>query len=246
MKATEDPSNRYLSLTGVIFELNHVDNAAFPALEKLKRDYFHHHPDEPIILHRSKILMQTPPFHPLRNPVKEKAFYHDLLQILRTLDYTVITAVIDKWEHKQQYTAWQFDPYHYALTMIIERYVQWLKRKSAVGDVMAESRGGKEDRRLKASFDRVYEKGTDYVSAEDFAAVLTSHELKVKPKISNIAGLQVADLIAHPSYRAVLAWHDKQALGAFWGVEIAQLLINTKYLRSPSGKIDGWGRKWLP
>jgi pantoate kinase len=72
------------------------------------------------------------------------------------------------------------------------------------GDVMAESRGGKEDMRLKSSFARLCIDGTDYVSPEQFQEALTSKQLKVKPKANNISGLQLADLVAHPSRNEIL------------------------------------------
>ena len=49
------------------------------------------------------------------------------------------------------------------------------------GDVMAESRGGKEDMRLKSSFVRLWKDGTDYVSPDQFQKALTSKQLKVNP-----------------------------------------------------------------
>lgn len=70
---------------------------------------------------------------------------------------------------------------------------------------MAESRGGKEDMRLKASYERLWEEGTDFVEPEQFQTALTSRQLKVKTKASNISGLQVADLLAHPSRNEILA-----------------------------------------
>jgi hypothetical protein len=70
--------------------------------------------------------------------------------------------------------------------------------------VLAESRGGKEDRRLKASFQRLWEQGTDFVSPEQFQRSLTSRQLKTKPKTANISGLQLADIIAHPSRSEIL------------------------------------------
>jgi len=69
---------------------------------------------------------------------------------------------------------------------------------------MAESRGGKEDRRLKDSFSRLWEQGTDYVEPKEFQEVLTSKKLKLKNKSNNIAGLQLADLVAHPSRNEIL------------------------------------------
>jgi hypothetical protein len=69
---------------------------------------------------------------------------------------------------------------------------------------MAESRGGKEDKRLKASFFTLWKEGTQYVAPDKFHEVLTSKQLKVKPKANNISGLQLADLIAHPSRNEIL------------------------------------------
>ncbi len=111
---------------------------------------------------------------------------------------------------------------------------------------MAESRGGNEDKRLKASFERAYTQGSEYVDAEAFATHLTSKQLKVKPKSSNIAGLQLADLIAYPSYRLILAHRAHLPLSDNFGGRISKILEESKYFRSPSGRIDGWGRKWLP
>ena len=75
---------------------------------------------------------------------------------------------------------------------------------------------------------------------------LTSSQLKVKPKSANIAGLQFADLIAHPSFRATLVRKQKKSLPDNFGGRIAGIIEESKYYRSSSGVIDGWGRKWLP
>lgn len=244
--ASTDPNHRYLSLTGVIFDLAYVDQIVFPAVEDVKRRYFGSHPDEPVIFHRKELVNKKPPFTALADPAIERAFNQELLDLLERLAYVAITAVIDKLEHQRRYSVWRFDPYHYCLTVLVERYVRWLERCDGQGDVMAESRGGKEDRRLKDSFERVYEKGSDYVSPEQFSARLTSRQLKVKAKSNNIAGLQIADLIAHPSFRATLARRENQALPANFGGQIARILERSKYDRGPRGQIDGWGRKWLP
>ena len=246
LRASQNPNHRYLSLTGVIFELEYVRTTVFPAVESLKARYFNSHPDEPLILHRKELVNKRYPFHALRDAAIEKAFNNDLLTLLRNLNYVVITTVIDKLEHQRRYSVWRYDPYHYCLAVLVERYVLWLESHGETGDVMAESRGGKEDRRLKDSFSRLYANGTDYVEATKFTQYLTSKQLKVKPKSNNIAGLQIADLIAHPSYKATLARRSGKPLPANFGGKIAQILEEEKYYRSPGGKIYGWGRKWLP
>lgn len=62
----------------------------------------------------------------------------------------------------------------------------------------------REDRRLRDSFHRLWNKGTDYVEPARFQDALTSRRLKVKLKANNVAGLQLADLIAHPSRNEIL------------------------------------------
>lgn len=243
--SSKDPNHRYLSLTGVILNLEYVSTTVFPTIEALKRDYFDSHPDEPIILHRKELVNKKHPFESLRDPATEKAFNQNLLNLLQNLDYAVITVVIDKLEHNQRYEVWRFDPYHYCMTVIVERYLVWLKRKNDSGDVMAESRNGKADTRLKDAFERIYTKGTDFIIPEMFAAHLTSGQLKVKHKSANIAGLQLADIIAHPSFRTTLA-KEQQPMADNFGGQIGEILEASKYVRSPTGEIDKWGREWLP
>lgn len=157
-----------------------------------------------------------------------------------------MTVVIDKLEHLTQYKRWNYDPYHYCLEILLERFVLWLEQNNSTGDVLSESRGRKEDMRLKRSFQRHFDQGTGYISSERIKATLTSCQLKVKSKANNIAGLQLADMIAHPSYKATLFRHHKQPLPDNFGGKIAKILEEMKYYRGPQGKIDGYGRKWLP
>ncbi len=244
--SSSNPNQRYLSLTGIILELGYVENTLFPELESLKRKYFHSHPDEPIVFHRKELVNKLPPFEVLRSPDVEQSFNSDLLNNLHQWQYTAITVVIDKLQLIEQYKIWRYDPYHYCLKVLIERYVLWLQAHQEFGDVLAELRGGKEDLRLKKSFERVYEEGSDWVKPELLHKHLTSRQLKVKPKANNIAGLQLADIIAHPSYKVALARRNNDAIPRNFGGEIGQILLSEKYYQSPSGKIDGWGIKWLP
>ncbi|NLI01078.1 MAG: DUF3800 domain-containing protein [Chthonomonadales bacterium] len=244
--ASMDANHRYLSLTGVIVNLDYVLHVLAPGMEALKARHFVSHPDDPVSLHRKELVNKRPPFESLRDPQREQTFNEDLLRCLREWEYVVLTVVLDKLEHRERYVTWQADPYHYCLRVLLERYVLWLRRHNCVGDVMAVSRGKKEDSRLKASFRRIYEGGTEYLEAATFQQRLTSGELKLKKKDNNIAGLQLADLIAHPSFRTVLARAQNQTLPTTFGGRIGRLLEESKYDRSTSGRLDGWGRKLLP
>lgn len=247
MGASSDPNHRYLSLTGVITSLDYVQDVIHPDMERLKQQYFHSHPDEPIILHRKELLRRGPPFHALRDRSIEEEFNRSLLAFIEKWDFRIVTITLDKLELSARYGVWTYHPYHYCLHVMLERYVMFLETQRANGDVMGESRGGREDRTLKASFANICQNGTDFVNAQRIQAVLTSLEAKLKTKSNNISGLQLADLIAYPSFRSSLASHQNQKQPEHFSGAIARLLLQTKYLRSPlTGQIEGWGRTWLP
>lgn len=127
---------------------------------------------------------------------------------------------------------------------MLERFVLFLHYSQQRGDVMVEGRGGEEDEKLKESYQRLYLNGTDHVLAERWQERLTSRELKVKPKTADIAGLQLADLIAHPSRREFLLENrliaDERDT---FGDRICAILRGSKYLRARNGQIYGYGKK---
>jgi hypothetical protein len=172
-----------------------------------------------------------------------------VLALIANKPYRAITAVIDKREHRQKYKVWRFQPYHYCLTVILERYVRWLEAGDlrVAGDVMAESRGKKENKQLASSYQRIYEHGTDFLPAALFQRWLTSGEIKLKSKTDNVAGLQLADLIANPACRDLICRHTGVEMTAEFGRRIVEALYAKKYVRSIyDGKIEGYGTKWLP
>lgn len=243
--ASYDPNHRYLSLTGVIVDQAYTATDLNPRLEDLKRRYFGSHPDDPIVLHRKDLVNLRGPFVALRDPEVHAAFNAELLALLRDLEYVVITAVIDKLTHLNAYKQWSFHPYHYCLTILMERYALWLSETNATGDVMAESRGKRDDLLLKEEYTKIYRFGTTSIEHAFFVKWLTTSQLKVKPKSANVSGLQLADLIAHPSFVATKARHENAALPTNFGGQVAQILEASKYRRRGT-RIDGYGRKWLP
>lgn len=202
--SSDNPNHRFLSLTGIILELSYVETAVYPLMEEFKRKHFYSHPDEPVIFHRKEVLNARSSFDALSDPDVRKLFDQELLDLLMKWEYTVITVCLDKRKHRETYLTWRYDPYHYCLAVLLEHFIYFLNRLGCRGDVMAESRGGKEDMRLKQSFERLYCQGTDYVGPDQFRKALTSGQLKVKGKSNNIAGLQIADLLAHPSRNEIL------------------------------------------
>jgi len=247
MQHTEKPEHRFFCLTGVMIQLNEVRKKLVPYLEKIKQQHFPYDPDSPPVLHRKELINKRYPFASLRDQEVERSFNAAILDLMEKINYTIVSVVIDKKEHRERYKTWQFHPYHYCLQILLERYVLFLESKNAMGDIMAESRGGREDIKLKESYSRLFKTGTDYISNKRFNAVLTSKELKVKPKTKNIAGLQLADLFAYPTKQDILFRNQliPKPKGSF-GNKITQIMEKSKYYRSSDGKIEGFGRKLLP
>lgn len=111
---------------------------------------------------------------------------------------------------------------------------------------MAEVRGGKPDRRLERSFSFLHANGTANVTDKETQERLTSKKLKLKNKASNVAGLQIGDMIAHPSAMYVRSVNSAGCVPGRFGDEVVKILPSDKYRRSWSGRLRGYGIKWLP
>jgi len=233
-KNLEDINRRYLGLTGIAIESEYYRNEFQPKLEALKQSIFPHSPDEPLVLHRDDIINKRSSFGVLRNSGINKQWETSISLFVKEAQFCLFTVIIDKKTHRESYGNAAFHPYHYCLTVLLERYRGYLKSIGGIGDVLAESRGGKEDMSLKAEYQKVWKDGTYYISAPEFQKYLTSKELKVKSKLNNIAGLQLVDLLAHPSKAHILISKGIMPVVASFGANLAQV-FQGKY--SPNGKV---------
>ncbi|MFQ6116129.1 MAG: DUF3800 domain-containing protein [bacterium] len=154
--------------------------------------------------------------------------------------------MIDKKAHVERYGVAAFHPYHYSLSAMLERYCRFLKFYNAKGDVLVESRGGKEDHQIKMAYRTVYHSGTQFRAPDFFQKTLTSNEIKIKPKSSNIAGLQLSDLLAYPCKQEILLEQRRisKPEGMF-GKEICRR-IGGKYIHEVrSGRVYEYGKIFL-
>jgi len=245
-KNLEDPAKRYLGLTGLIIESESYRSSFQPLLEQLKQRHFPHDPDNPLILHRKDIINKHGLFCSLLNAQKETDFNQDLLEFLTRQDYRLVEVVIDKKAHEERYGSTALHPYHYCLAAMLERYCGYMHFIGAKGDVMAESRGANEDRQLKMAYKKLFFEGTLHRTKGFFQQVLTSKEIKLKSKKENIAGLQIADLLAHPLKQEMLfdegrikSWEDT------FGKEICRAVLIKYNVQEYTGASQGYGKIFL-
>ena len=131
---------------------------------------------------------------------------------------------------------------------MVERYVLWLQRQNLQGDVVAEPRFKKADKRLKSSFKSIWHNGTEHLPPHIVRKHLLSWDIIFSPKSANAAGMQLCDLLAYPSHKSMQYERNELIPPQDFGNQIVEILINKRYARNPKNRtlINGWGRKWLP
>jgi len=228
--------------------LDYARDHATPNMTAFKADIFQHDPDVPLIFHRKHVMNKRGVFHKLLDQETCARFDAGLVNYLTDTDYTVITVVIDKLGMLNQRHWQEKHPYHYLMEILVEKYVQWLERKKATGDIMPEMRKGQKDCALQRAYNSVRIWGTGFVNTARIAAAIPAAKLKFRSKEDNITGLQICDLLAHPSHVYVRSLqHHQVTLGPF-AAQVVPILVEKKYDRSPwnKDKIVGYGIKYLP
>ncbi len=242
-----EPAHRFLCLLGCWFR--NPDYLKFHAtLEVFKARHLPHHPDDPVVLHREDMINARKAFKNLRDDDKRALFDAELLDVIRAADFRIIAVVIDKAVLRDLYGEAAAHPYHLGLGFMLQRYAGYLNHINRVGDVMAEARGGAENRLLAESYERVYSRGLwGVTSANFFQSALTSKEIKLKEKAANIAGLQLSDLIGHPAKMWALKRRgliqDELAPFAQRLIDVIEPKFNHHLY---DGRLDGYGVVFYP
>ncbi|MDE0769825.1 MAG: hypothetical protein OSB19_15715 [Opitutaceae bacterium] len=102
------------------------------------------------------------------------------------------------------------------------------------GIIVAEKRDPTLDREFELAWINLKVQGTQYLKASQIDRRILS--LNLRGKKDNIAGLQLADLILTPIGRKILGKRTKEDYK----------IIESKFRRSPSGRVDGYGLVVLP
>jgi Protein of unknown function (DUF3800) len=242
--AKKDSNQQYLSLTGIVIRQDIHDDAVTQRLTTLKSHIFGAK-NAGVVLHRREIMDKKGVFAALNDEKIRADFDAQFATLVETLSPPAFTVSIDKIAHLETYKVWQFDPYHYVMTCLLERFVLWLNRTNNVGDVLGEARNATPDGRLRRAFRHFYANETA-VRTEVIRKCLISKELRLRPKTANVAGLQIADLLAHPAHRSFKFMKLRQTIPQDYGAALAASLEKSLYDRSWKGQVEGYGRKWLP
>lgn len=223
-----DPNYPIFALSFCIMRKDVYINTLTQRVRALKFDTFGH---DLVILHEHDIRKKTGAFARLGKNARED-FMSALDAIIRAVPFHLLAVVIDKRKLNAKYIRPEH-PYHLAMKFGLERLHGFLKSQNqgyAVTHLVCEARGRREDAALELEFRRICDHANFRGQKMPFDIVLTD-------KRANNEGLQIADLMARPIGLSVL-WPDQpnRAMDA----------LHSKWLRSPQGRVVGFGLKVFP
>ena len=220
-------------LCGCLFSQIEIENME-KKVNLFKQKYFN---TSNVILHSREIRKCEGLFQILFDLNLKAKFYEDMNLIIKNSKFKIIGVGINKEEYIKRYGKSAKDPYALSLSFIIERLIFYLDElnKEAEVEIIAEKRGGKEDKKLLSQFNSTLDLGTYYISSDRLKKKIKKFEFKFKK--DNIIGLQVADLCAYPLARHLLNSGEPY---------IPFRIIEEKIYCNKKGEYDGWGLKLFP
>ncbi|QKS02120.1 DUF3800 domain-containing protein [Sphingomonas sp. CL5.1] len=200
-----------------------------PAVQQLKLDFWGH---DAVVLHSHEIRKSRGDFAILFDADVRARFIERLNGVMETADFTLIAAVIDKQRLVDRY-AMPNDPYEIALGFCMERLQMFLAERGQVDrttHLLIECRGRAEDDKLELEFRRIRD-------GDNRVGRMENLSIRFVDKKHNSPGLQLADLVAHPIGRHVIAPEQPNR---------AYEIVERKFRRNAGGGIDGYGLKVFP
>jgi hypothetical protein len=215
-------------LSFCVFEKHRYVDVIAPSLRRLKFTTFGH---DMVVLHELDIRKKTGAFF-MMGKEKREIFLEDLNSLIGEADFTLISAVIDKYRLKKESTK-EVHVYYLAMQIGLERLYHFLQSQGQefrLTHVVCEARGRAEDKDLELEFLRVCRGQNSLNKPLPF-------ELIIADKKTNSEGLQFADLIARPVGLSVV--RPNQSNRAFQ-------ILKRKFHRNTKGEIDGHGFALYP
>ncbi len=204
------------------FCIFYKDSYTKNVVKKLKEFKFKHFGHDMIVLHENEIRRDKGSFKKLKSKELKRAFMEELSSIIDDEDFTIIATTIlkDKINSKDK------NPYDIAIKSCLERTYKFLEDRSQqnkLTHIVVEQRGRKEDEELELEFRRICD-------GENNEKIKLPFEIVMANKMSNSAGLQLADLVARPIGINILKPEQENR---------AYCIIETKLYKNKEDKVRG-------
>jgi len=211
-----DPQFPVFSLVFCVFHKDEYRQVIEPAVRAFKFKHFGH---DAVVLHEREIRKQMKPFDFLRtDPAIRIRFFDDLTDLMKGVKMRWFAQVINKEKHKSKYKN-PWNPYEVAMRFGLEKLCSYMAISGQKGrhlHVLFESRGHTEDAALELEFHRVTS-GHGQFGWKRIDFGICKFEPVFVSKHANLAGHQIADLIARPlALRALRPDQPNRAIDAVW------------------------------
>lgn len=189
------------ALAFCVFSVQDYVTKTVQYIKNLKFKFWGH---DAVILHSAKLRKQIDDFRFLQNRRRREFFLEEVSQSIRSSPFTIIATGIDKRLLLEQYSEPE-NPYELSLEYCLERTYLFLAEKNQLAKltyIVIESRGYSTDKSLKFAFEKILKQ--NYILNIQYPLKLLFVEKK-----TNSIGLQIADLVAYPIGRFIVAPQNK-------------------------------------
>lgn len=246
-RTSNHPQSRFAGVVGVIFEMDYLHSTFEPSFEKLKAKHFGLRDDgKTHVLHLRRMKKAEGPFAQLGNADFRQQWEEACMRMYTLAAYTVITVCVDKVAFYAAHPDWQGSIYRLLVGNAIERYFYYLRSRNGTGDVLTEATNSDLDRDIKSLYRHFYEAGTDHIPSFRLKTRLSSNEIKIKPKTDNLAGLQLADMLAATCFSHCRRIYAEGPTFDPFAMSVAELIEGHKFYRDHNGNPHSYGRVWRP
>lgn len=207
-----DPQFPVLNLVFIIIRKDHYFDRVVGGLSQLKTQFFG---TDDLVMHEADLRRQRGAFRLLKAPHTRLDCQRAISDWIRGLEFQIISACIDKEALARRYRH-PFDPYDLAIRFCLERTLAGIRPHTPPGritQICFESRGRAQDRVTGTEFDAVIQAQSILGHSPTQFAEHPMQALFI-PKYANVAGLQLADLIARPLARHCLNRQSQQPVMA--------------------------------
>lgn len=218
-------------LGGIILDLAYAEGELTERVNAFKRQLFGR---EDIILHTADITRNRNGFERMQEGAFRQRFNDQLNDLMRSLDYKVVACAIKKDAHLAKYGLGAVDPYMLSLEVLVERFCFEVGHNHRGGLIVAEKRDKTLDHQLDLAWLNLKISGSTFLKASQIEERIA--DVVTRPKSSNIAGLQLADLVVSPIGRFAIGKPTKEDFA----------IIESKFRRRWDDEYRGYGLVVLP
>ena len=161
-----------------------------------------------VVLHAREIKNNENGFEKIENIKERKEFYQEINKLMMKLEYSVIPCAFRKEQlddYIKKHNIKNPVLYHLGFSILVKQFAKTLKKNGEQGSVIAEARGKKQNNKLLKFWRTIRNnKVEDSKINENIKNFDTANKKDIIQKKGELAGLEIADLIAVAIGRGIL------------------------------------------